>query len=235
MDEDNNQEQREDQDFAKLALATLAGVLILGGAVYAAYRYSQKQAGNIVLPGGVTYLGPSPNPPAGGTQPPTAPLRFTAASNVDWKVYTGKIYPYTISYPSTLPLVIFPDDPMDSVALSWGNIPPQQNILLNMESIGKRDPSYTGKPKIEFVKNWYKYFSGLKGVSKAEPFTNTQGLKGYKASYLNWANQAPNVDVFFETPDESVMINLANGILDSNIFDRIIDSVKWGKTKTTAN
>lgn len=226
-------EQEFDQpDFAKLAIATIIGVLILGGSVYAAYRYSQRQGSGIVLPGGVTYLGPSPK--ADITQPPTAPVRFTTASNVDWKVFAGKTYPYSFSYPSTLPLVIFPNDPTDSVAIAWGNIPPQQNLLLNLEFIDKRDPKLVGLPKIEYVKNWYKFFSGLRGVAKVEPFTNTSGLKGYKASYLNWANQAPNVDVFFEIPANSTtLIHLANGILDPNIFDRILDSLKWNPVTPT--
>ncbi len=225
----------EDQgkvDFTKLAIATIVGVLILGGSVYAAYRYSQRQRGDIVLPGGVTYLGPTAVPNV--TSPPTAPLRFTAPSNVNWKIQSGNLYPYSFSYPETLPLVIFPGDTTDSIALAWGNIPPQQNILLNMEFIDQRDPKLVGQPNIEYVKNWYKFFSGLKGVAQVTPFTNTQGLKGYKASYLNWADQAPNVDVFFEIPgDKTALIHLANGILDPSIFDRILDSLQWNPVTPT--
>lgn len=212
-------------DFTKLAIATFIGVLILGGAVYAAYRYSQKQAGNIILPGGVTYLGPSPTT---AVQPPTAPLRFTASADVSWTAQGGKIYPYSFSHPSTLSLVVFPGDPTDSIAIAWGNLPPQHNILFNMELIDKRDEKLLNKPKIEFVRNWYKFFSGLKGVSSVQPFTNTNGLKGYKASYINYADASPNTDVFFELPNQpNIMLHMANGILDPVIFNRIIDSVKW--------
>lgn len=224
MDRQDNNDQT---DFTKLALATLAGVLLLGGSVYAAYQYSQRKSGNIILPGGVTYTGPSPTSIA-TQQPPTAPIRFTADPSVSWKIQPGIIFPFSFSYPSTLPLVVFPGDPTDSVAISWGNIPPQQNVLLNMELIEKRDPQYLNQPKIEYVRNWYKFFNGLKGVAKLDPFTNTNGLKGYKASYLNHANTAPNVDVFFEVPNDStMMIHMANGILDPTLFDRMIDSLKW--------
>lgn len=223
--------ETEQTDFTKLAIATIAGVIILGGAVYGAYRYSQRQSGNIVLPGGVTYLGPSPKPET--TQPPTAPLRFTAPTDVSWIVFTGKKHPFTFSYPSTLTLVVFPNDDTDSVAISWGNIPAQQNVLLNIEFIENRDPKYINMPKIEYVRNWYKFFSGLKGVAKVEPFTNTGGLKGYKASYTNYSDASPNVDVFFEVPkDSKTMIHLANGILDPVIFDRILDSLKWNQPST---
>jgi len=227
----NSQESNEQPDFTKLAIATLVGVIILGGVLYAAYRYSQNQAGNIVLPGGVTYLGPSPSPFEKEKQPPTAPLRFTAASDVEWKSHTGKIYPYSFAYPATLTLVVFPNDVTDSVAISWGNIPPQQNILLNFELIDKVDAKYVDLPKIEYVKNWYHYFSGLKGVAKVEPFTNTNGLKGYKAAYINFADTSPNTDIFFEVPDRrDLMIHIANGILEPKIFDRMIDSLKWTET-----
>ncbi len=221
---ENDEEQL---DIVKLTVVTVAGILILSMAIFAAYRYSQRQSGNIVLPGGVTYLGLSPTPTTTNLPVPT-PRRFTTASNTAWKTYQGKLYPYAISYPSTLTIVIFPDDPTDSVAISWENIPPQINILLNMEFIDKRDPDLTTQPKVEYVKNWYKFFSGLKGVAKVEPFTNTSGMKGYKANYINLSNATPNVDVFFEIPgNNTTLIHLANGILDPIIFDRILDSIKW--------
>lgn len=222
---DNNQ-----ANFPKLTIIIVAGIIILSLSVLAAFRYSQKQSGNIILPGGVTYLGPSPtvNPSPTIAQPPTAPIRFTAETNTTWNTYLGKIYPYSFSYPSSLPLVVFPNDSMDSVAIAWGNIPPQQNILLNVEQVDKRDPSYGLKPKIEYVENWYKFFSGLKGVAKIEKFTNSSGLKGYKAYYLNYANTSPNIDIFFEIPQEpKLMIHVANGILDPSIFERLINSLKW--------
>lgn len=222
-------------DFTKLAIATFLGVFILGAAVYAAYRYSQRQAGNIILPGGVTYLGPSPTTVT-KQQPPTAPLRFTAPADVSWTTQGGKIYPYSFSSPSTLALVVFPGDPSDSIAISWGNLPPQNNLLFNMEFIDKRDEKLLNKPKIEFVRNWYKFFSGLKGVSNVQPFTNTNGLKGYKASYINYADATPNVDVFFEISGyPNMMLHVANGILDPVIFNRIIDSVKWTSTTPKAS
>lgn len=222
-------------DIKKIAIYAVLLAVLLGGAIYIAYRYSQKQSGNIVLPGGVTYLGPSPEGES-ENKPPTAPIRFTAPADVEWNIFGGTVYSYTFSFPKTLPLVVFPSDLTDSVAIAWGNIPPQQNILLNVELIDKRDSTYVNKPKIEYVRNWYKYFSGLKGVAKVEPFTNTNGLKGYRASYINTADQSPNVDVFFEIPGQpTIMIHLANGILDPEIFNRIVDSLRWTPQTGSSN
>ena len=222
----------EQTNIVKLTLITLGSVLVLAVAVYAAYSYARSREGGIVLPGGTTYLGASPTPqgqqPAGDLAPTTPPLRFTADTTVPYKEYFGTAYPFSFSYPETLSLVTFPDNPpMDTIAIAWGK-PPQQNILLNIEILSERDKTYIDKSKQEFVENWWKFFTGLKGVAQVTPFTNVNGMKGYKAQYINWANESPNVDVFFEVPGRSdIMIHLANGILDQTIFDRIVDSLKW--------
>lgn len=225
----------DELDIPKIVIACVLGVLLLGGALYAAYRYSQSKNSGIVLPGGTTYLGPSPSSPQVNQQPTTnyqqplpTPIKFTAASDVPWKTQYGRIYPYTLSFPETLPLVVFIDDPIDSVAISLDGSPAQQNILVNMELIDQRDPVLVTQRKLDYVSNWWKFFSGLKGVAEVEPFTNTSGLKGYKAHYINYADKTPNVDVFFEVPNRrNLMIHLANGILEPDLFDRIVDSVRW--------
>ncbi len=232
------EKDREEINLAKLVIITVCAVFILGTAVYLAFRYSQKQSGGIILPGGVTYLGetPSPAPRIDKAEPTITPIKFSVDSSVSWKTFSGNIYPYSFSYPSTLPLVIFGGDKSDSVAIDWGNIKPQQNVLLNIELIDIRDPSYLKKNKTEYVNNWYKFFPGLKGVQSVEKFTNSNGLVGYKAKYLNHANVAPNLDVFFEVPKRTdIMIHLGSGILDSDVFNRIVDSVKWEPTEKSTS
>lgn len=221
-------------NFPALAAATLGGFLVLGGAIFVAYRYSQKQSSDLIVPGGVTYLGATPTQTVSAPTPP--PLRFTADPTVNWKTRRGVTYPYSFSYPETLQLVVFPGDKSDSVAISWNNIPPQVNILANIEMVSQRDPKYVSQPKINFVNDWYKFFSGLKGVSRVEQFTNANGLKGYRAVYINNLGQTPNTDIFFEVPgDKNLLIHLANGVLDPVIFDRIVDSLNWGTgTKITS-
>lgn len=217
-------------DIPKIVIACVIGMLLLGGALYAGYRYSQSKSSGVVLPGGTTYLGPSPSsPPQQPTTPPQpTPVPFSAAADVPWKTQYGRIYPYTLSFPETLPLVVFIEDPIDSVAISLPGIPPQQNILLNMEIIDQRDPTLVTQKKLDYVTNWWKFFSGLKGVADVTPFTNATGLKGYKAHYVNNADKTPNVDVFFEVPNrQNLMIHLANGMLEPDLFDRIVDSVRW--------
>lgn len=222
MDETDNLEK---PNFKKIASGLIVGSIIIATIIFVGYRYSQKKGGKLTLPSGTNYLGK-----AGGlnpSTPPTAPLRFTAASDTPWVQFKGKVFSYSFSYPKTLTLSSFPKDPADSVGISWGNINPQFNLLLDVESIKERNAQYEGNTE-EFVRNWWRAFSGLKGVLSVDKLTNANGLKGYKAVYINVANQSPNVDVFFEVPgNQDTVIHLANGILDPLIFNRIIDSVKY--------
>jgi len=218
-------ENKKQMSIAKIAVGAAVGILVLSGAVYAAYQYASSQRADVVLPGGVTYLGTSPTVMP---QPSTAPLIFTIDPTTPWIERRGIVYPFTFSHPETLELVIFINDPSDSVGIVWGNIPPQQNLLFNAEKIDGRDTKFVRQPKIEYVRNWWKHFSGLKGVSQVTQFTNSNGLKGYRASYINYADASPNVDIFFEVPrNPNLLLHFANGILDPKVFDRIIDSVAW--------
>lgn len=227
-------EQEEQPDIKKLSVVTLIAVVVLGAVVYGAYLYSQKKAGNIALPGGTTYLGqPSPTP---GAQV-VAPQKFSADPSAQWVTFTGKKFPYSFSHPSTLDIVVFPNDKLDAAAINWNNISPQVNILASIEDIQAEHPKDVKLTKLEYVKNWYKYFGGLKGVQSVTQFTNTGGLSGYKAIYINSAGTTPNVDVFFELPGRpTLLLHLANGVLEPTLFDRIVDSVKWNapKPKPTA-
>ncbi len=215
----------EKPEIKKVVIGIAIGMAVIGLIIYAGYSYSQKQGIKLTLPGGSTYTGKQPN--FNSENPPTAPLRFTTSSDTPWISYQGKAYAYSLSYPQTLSLSFFPKDPSDSIAINWGNIAPENNILLDVESIKSRDAQYVGKTE-DFVRNWWKPFNGLKGVLSVEKLNTSNGLKGFRAIYINNAGQSPNVDVFLEVPkNPDLVIHLANGVLDPAIFNRIVDSVKY--------
>lgn len=223
-------EMEEKPEIKKVVLGIGIGLLVIGGIIYAGYAYSQKQGLKLTLPGGSTYTGNQPN--FNTETPPTAPLRFSTSADTPWVNYQGKVYAYTFSYPQTLSLSFFPKDPSDSVAINWGNIIPENNILLNVESIKTKDPQYLGNTE-EYARNWWKAFNGLKGVLSVEKLNTSNGLKGFRAVYINLAGQSPNVDVFLEIPgNQDMVIHLANGVLDPAIFNRIVDSVKYNPVTT---
>jgi hypothetical protein len=227
---EQDETMQEQPDFKRLGILMVVGVLV----IISAFILITKSAAKKTPPKETAQTVKT----ATGKKTPAQPIptiqKFMAASDVTWNAKAGIVYPYKFSYPATLPLVVFINDLTDKVAIAWNNIPPQQNLLLNMEFVNDRDPKYAALPKIEFVKNWYKFFSGLTGVSKIEPFTNTQGMKGYKAWYINTANSAPNLDVFFEVPKRNdIMIHMANGIIDPPVFDKILDTVRWEEKNPT--
>jgi hypothetical protein len=232
MSEEENEIPAIPGNYSKIAIIAVVTVIILTLITVGAYQMAKKRAPVIVLPGGVTYLGPTATP----APVPTAPVqsKFTAADDVAWNTYKGKKQPFTFSYPSTLKLVTFPDDVTESVAFSFNNINPGSNIMFRLSIIKQIEPKmaeYIDKPKIEYVKNWWtQYPGGLKGVGSITEFTNSRGMKGYKAKYKNHADQTPNDDVFFEIPGHNdYMVRFGNGLLDTGIFNRIVDSFYWGK------
>lgn len=234
MSDDDISSPEEIQSYVKIGIIATLAVVILTAITIFAYQYARKKSGTVVLPGGTTYLGPSTDQQV-APPPPQMPSIFTASGSEKWIPFTGKLFPYTFSYPETLSLVVFPQDPTDSVAIAFNNIPPQQNLMYRVSDIAKIEPDlagYVNKPKIEYVKNWWKQYSGLKGFKSIDEFTNSKGMKGYKAIYLTHANETPNMDVFFEVPgNPKYMVWFSRSILEQSVFDKIIDSFYWDKTK----
>jgi hypothetical protein len=177
----------------------------------------------------------APGAPIDLTAKPTSqsaggdPNQFTVAPDTIWEKVTGNVYPYSFSSPITLSLATFPDDKYDMYAIVWKGQPADQNVLMGVDNL-KNDAArshFISKPKITYVREWYKQF-GLKGVSSIVEFTNSNGLKGYKAKYFNSAGVANNTDVFFEVPgNPQYVVHFASGVLAPDVFDKMIDSVNW--------
>lgn len=207
----------------KVAGIAVVITLVMTALVLLHYQQIAKRTGTIVIPAGNTYLGP--NAPGQNSQPaPTSAANvFTVAEDIPWHDIKGRMYPYTFSAPQTLTLKTFENDTYDIYAIDCCGVDPGSNVLIGLDP--KADPKQT---KLAYVKNWWHQFSGLKSVSSIDQFTNSKGLKGYKAKYVNSAGETPNIDVFFEVPGRpEYIIHLAPGTLDPAIFEKIIDSVAW--------
>lgn len=187
------------------------------------YSRISGRPGTLVIPAGNTYLGPNaPDQHPQPTQKSTSG-KFTVASDVPWHVIRGRIYPYSFSVPTTLNLKTFDNDKYDIYAINCCGIDPGSNVLIGVDF--KADPK---ESKLVYVENWWHQFGGLKSVAGIDQFTNSKGLKGYKAKYVNAAGEIPNLDVFFEVPGHpDYVIHLASGSLDTDVFSKIIDSVAW--------
>jgi len=215
------------KQYVAVGIATLVALVILVGVTVGAYAYAKKRTGATILPGGSTYLGPTPVQFAPAPQSGKISVPLEAPPLV-WK---GQKYPYAFSYPTGLSLGFFPGDPFDGVTVFWGNTNPSENIFLRVEDLnvmtdGKK---YIAKSKKEYASVWWKQYN-WKGVSDIAEFTNSQGLTGYRAKYVDSAGQTPFDNVFFAVPGRSdLVVWLGGSNLDAPLFDRIIDTFSWGK------
>lgn len=209
-------------DFKKILALALAIFLLLLIAVYASYRYTKDRTNSMVLPGGITYLGPSP------TRLATAAINasvITVPEGTAWSAYKGKLSPYAFSYPSNLSLGVFPNDPFDSVTIFWENTNPQDNLLLRVEDLNKIPgmAKYINQSKDIYVKNWWKQYN-YQGVGTVTTFANNQGLSGFRARFAGLSYD----HIFLEVPGHpELVIWMASKLLDQQTFDKIVDSVSW--------
>lgn len=196
--------------------------LVLTGIVLLAYQYSRPRPGTIVLPGGITYLGPSPTAQETRDRRQETSWKIPVPEDSVWATQTGKKYPYSFLYPSSLSLGVFPNDPFDAVTIFWKDTNPQENLLLRVETIKDKK-----KPKKDYVLDWWKDYT-WKGVADISEFTNSKGLKGYRAKYLDASGTSPFDHVFFEVPDRPELVLWLSGkMLEQGVFDKIVDSVAW--------
>lgn len=213
-------------DWKKNVAVVGTAFLILISIVTLAYLYSRPRGGAIVLPGGVTYLGPSPKESQESKvkSQKSTQKKTSVPEDSAWATQTGKKYPYSFLYPSSLSLGVFPDDPFDAVTVFWEDTNPQENLLLRVETVHDIKQS-----KKDYALDWWKDYT-WRGVADVVEFTNSRGLKGYRAKYLNDSGTTPYDHVFFEVPRRPELVIWMSGkMLEQDVFDRIVDSVTWSR------
>lgn len=217
-----------------IPILLIAGVvsLILVGTVVAAFVGAKRKTGQIILPGGITYLGPSPSTkqsPTTSYEPRTSSY-IPIAETAKWVEQKGRAYPYTFLYPDTLSLGVFPGDPFDSVTIFWEKTDAQKNVFFRVEDLSKipDQEKYTRGSKKAYAENWWRQYS-WKGLSKVETFTNDHNLKGYKATYKgNDGKPAAYNHYFLEVPEKpNLVIWISSSLLSDGIVEKIAQSVSW--------
>lgn len=200
----------------------VGGVLFL--MVVLAFLSAKNRTSAIVLPGGITYLGPTttiaPTPtPGSGT--------LSVPQNARWNTYEGKKFPYRFSYPESFSLGVFPNDPFDAVTVFTPGTDGSNNIFFRVDDLKTMNkPAYIGKPE-QYARDWWKSYA-WKGVQSVTAFTNASGLSGYRATYLDAAGKTPYDHVFFSVPNHPEYILWISGrLFDSATFSHMIDSVSW--------
>jgi hypothetical protein len=206
-------------------LVILVVFVLLVGGVYL-WVSNKSKNGQPIFPAGINYLSPQ--------SPTTAPLFDFAklGESADWVTYTGKLFPYSFQYPKALTPVTYPGDKSDAVAFKVSALPPEQSLLLTVEKISGRDKNLVGKPE-EFVKNYWKYFSGLKALKNIAAITNEKGLTGYKAAYVIKGSNAVTSDYYFFVieGDNDTLLHVGDIFPKEGktLFSRILNSLEYKK------
>ena len=212
-----------------IGIALTISALLISGVIFS-FSNAKKQQGQIVLPAGGTYLGPTPTAGKPDIRFSGLEARVIPVSNdATWVQNKGKLFPYSFSYPDSLSLGVFTNDPFDGVTIFYGNTRPEENLFFrveNLTTINKKE--YIGKP-MDYAQNWHKDYR-WSGVSSVTAFTNTKGLKGYRAKYLDENGKIPYDHVFFEAPaDKNLIIWISGKLFEPTVFDKLVDSVTWTK------
>ncbi len=221
-------EEQEMKSFLRVGAIVAICVVILLSVVFVWNAWTVQRNGKVVFHAGVTYTGPDQK------QQKQLPEKFAVDDTTKWIRITGKLYPYSFEAPETLTLVRFDNDPYDIYAVSYNNQPPSSHVLIGVDDLSakKELKQYIKQPKTVYVQEWWKHIGGLSGMSSITPFTNSNGLKGYRAKFLlKNGTPTPYDDVFFEVPKRNdLIIHLSNNILESTVFERIVDSLSWSST-----
>ncbi|EKE14836.1 MAG: hypothetical protein ACD_12C00272G0002 [uncultured bacterium] len=208
-------------------IVILVVFLAIIGGVY--YWVSAKSKGQQVFPAGVNYLSPKGEE----AKKPVLLYDFAKlAESSDWVTYKGKLYPYSFQHPKALAPLSFPNDKSDAVTFKVNELPAEQSLLLTVETISTRDANLVGKQE-EFVKNYWKFFSGLKALKKIEPITNEKGMKGYRANYIVKGSNAVTSDYYFFIVEgnDDVLIHIGDIFPTEGkaVLNRLVNSLEYKK------
>ncbi|MBI5613640.1 hypothetical protein HY947_01840 [Candidatus Gottesmanbacteria bacterium] len=215
-----------------ITACAISGTLVI--LIFMFHEWTKPRSGTVVLPGGITYLGPSPvkqNLASTETKITPLPSLMIPTDTTSWKSFSGSIYPYTFSYPGSLELGVFPNDPFDAVTIFWGNTNSQENVFLRVENLNKiKDAApFISKSKDDYANWWWKQYA-WKSVESVTKFKTSQGLTAHRAKYRDGTGNVPYDNVFLEVPGKpELVIWMATRLLSPAVFDKVVDSVRWGK------
>lgn len=234
---ENNDELEVPENFSKVALGLLAGLVILGVVVYGAYTYSKK-GGQTVLPSGF---------PAAQTVAPVTLANldcakttksdpnnpwpyyikcspFRVSTDTKWVPFTENTHGFSFDLPESLKTSAYPN----GLGVSYNEIQPQNNLLYSLDQASSRSGEFKSMTIANYPENYWRQFSGLTSLKSVTRFTNSKNVKGARAMYVNVANETPSTEVFFEFPTKpGDFVHFGTGILSIEVFNTIVDSFKF--------
>ena len=218
----------KETNLSVLSITILVVFLFILGGLY--WWVSKKGKGQVVFPAGINYTGNETTPPPAQPQRPTYDYEKMADAP-NWVDFTSPRGQYTFKYPSEMIPLIFPGDANDTVTFDVSDIPAQFNLMVLVETISNYDSKLTGKQE-DFVKNYWKFFGGLKGVQNVESYTSEKGLNGWKVNYLTQNDVVGSDNYFFIIPNQPDKVLHVNNIFPAEgqaVFTRLLNSLEYKK------
>lgn len=233
--ENNELEPMENQ---KVILGMLGALVVIGLVVGGGYLYAKKQSGQQVFPSGYQAPIPTDQIDCGQPKPSSAniwdyynkcdPIKLGPDSKM--VPHTDTKYNFTINIPDNIKLSTIGN----GYGITYKEIAPNINHLYLYDPASGRQGELATLTGEDYVRNYWRQYSGLTGVKILDKIINSNGLTAYKAVYVIGGKTEGNQEVFFETKAGSGdFIHFTRGIIDPAVYDSIINSFKFtpGNTK----
>lgn len=233
-----NDELEIPQNFSKVIIGLIIGVVVLGGIVYFGYNMSKK-SGETVLPAGFPVATEAPKPITlanmdCSTTTKADPLNpwpyyikcdpFKVDADTKWKSFDDPKNGFSFDLPETLKTAPYPN----GMGIEYHELQPNINLLYSVDLQSSRSGEFKNMDLSNYPANYWRQFSGLTGVREVTQLVNSKNVKYAKAVYVNIANETPAIDVFFEIPSrKGDFVHFGSGALSTEVFNTIIESFKF--------
>lgn len=210
-----------------MSIGVLVLFLVIVGGLY--WWVSKKGKGEVVFPAGLNYTGEEPTNPPQPKRPEYDYAKLAASS--DWVDFISPKEQYIFKYPSGMIPLIFPGDVNDTVTFDVADVPAQFNLMVLVETISTYDVKYKGKQE-DFVKNYFTFFDGLKGVEEVETYKTDKGLSGWRVKYVSQDDVIGADNYFFVIPGQPDKVIHVNNIFPTDgqaVFTRLLNSLDQKK------
>lgn len=221
--------ESENKSLMMLSVGILVVFLVLVAGVY--FWVNRKSKGSLIFPAGINYTGTETTPVPQAQRPTYDYAKLGAASASEWATFTSPKGQYSFQHPKGMIPLIFPGDVNDSLTFNVSDVPAQVNLMILVENMANYDPKMSGQHE-NFVKNYWKYFNGLKRLNNVTEFENEKGLKGWKVSYITKGDVVTTENYFFKLGNDPNRILHVNNILPPEgqaVFTRILNSLEFKK------
>lgn len=227
MTEHHEEPIMKDNILVVMSVGILIVFLVL---VFGVYKWVSGKKGAVVFPAGLNYTGGENSQQTKSNARPNYDWAKMVAA-ADWKSFQSPLKQYKFQHPGELIPLIFPGDVNDSVTFDVSDIPVQFNLMVTVEAISYYDSDMVGSHE-EFVRNYWRFFSGLASLAAIESFQNEKGLLGYKVTYNTKGTGGTREGYFLIIPGQDDKIIHITNIFPKeaeSLFMRILNSLEYIK------